>query len=77
MYAVIFRAQSAVQDEEYLSTANRLRDLAFDEYGCMEFISLEQDGLEIAISYWPDEEHILRWKENTEHMMAQDMGKQE
>ena len=38
-----------------------------------EFRSLFNEG----ISYWPDEEHILRWKENTEHMMAQDMGKQE
>ena len=75
MYAVIFKAQIKTQDPTYASTAERLRELALQEYGCLEFTSTTQGSREIAISYWPSKTHIQAWKNNAEHQQAQALGK--
>jgi heme-degrading monooxygenase HmoA len=75
MYAVTFRAEIAELDEEYLSTANRLRELAINEYGCTSFSSSTEGNQEITISHWPSKEHIAAWHENPEHKKAQSKGK--
>ena len=74
MYAVIFRAKTAGLDEEYDRVAERMRKLALGEYGCLEFIAVTQDSEEIAISYWENEDQILKWKRNSEHILAQELG---
>lgn len=71
MYAVIFRAEVSHVDDEYLSTAIKLRDLALREYGCKEFISTTDGTTEVAISYWDNESQIKEWKRNLEHRLAQ------
>jgi len=58
-----------------VQTARRLRDLAIDEYGCVEFISAVEGDEEIAVSYWESEQQILRWREDPEHVKAQEMGR--
>lgn len=75
IYAVIFRAQLAQPDEEYDQTAERLQDLARQDYGCIDFISLTSGYNEVSISYWEDLEHIQTWKTNAEHLLAQKTGK--
>jgi len=75
MYAVIFRAKIAGLDEEYDRVAERMRKLALGEYGCLEFIAVTQDSEEIAISYWENEDQILEWKRNSEHILAQELGR--
>ncbi len=75
MYAVIFRAQVALLDEEYGRMAARLRELALSEYGCIEFVSLGEGDQEIAISYWESEAQIKAWKQNMEHLLAQSLGR--
>jgi heme-degrading monooxygenase HmoA len=75
MYAVIFRAEILALDAGYTSMANRMRDLAINEYGCVEFVACTQGNSEIAISYWESEEHIQRWKQNAEHLVAQEKGR--
>ena len=75
MYAVIFRAKTAGLDEEYDRVAERMRKLALGEYGCLEFIAVTQDSEEIAISYWENEDQILEWKRNSEHILAQKLGR--
>jgi arginine utilization protein RocB len=75
MYAVIFRAQIAQLDERYFTTAERLRDLALSDYGCLDFIANTQGEQELAISYWPSLAHIQRWQQNPEHLAAQALGK--
>ena len=74
MYAVIFKASLRQQDEEYIKTASRLRELA-KSYGCIDFISTTENNLEIAISYWGSEEQIKNWKMDPEHIAAQELGK--
>jgi len=74
MYAVIFRATIEALDEEYARVARRMRDLAINEYGCLEFVCVREGSEEVAISYWETEEQIQRWKEDPEHLQAQELG---
>ena len=76
MYAVIFRASTRDPDEEYEATALKLRDLALQSFGCLEFVSLCEGPEEISISYWPDEDSIRAWKAHSEHLLAQEMGRE-
>ncbi len=75
VYAVIFRAEMNDPDEDYFETASRMRELALNDYGCLEFSSCCEGGSEIAISYWPSRQHIQAWKNNPEHQNAQSLGK--
>jgi len=73
-YAVIF---SSIQSEElagYESAAARMYELATEEPGYLGFESA-RDGLGISVSYWKDTASIARWKMNSEHILAQEMGK--
>ena len=74
MFAVIFRANVKELDNSYFETAKRMRDLAFEKYGCLDFLSLSENGDEVAISYWPSLEAIKRWRNDEEHKMAQRKG---
>jgi heme-degrading monooxygenase HmoA len=76
MYAVIFRAKPGIQDEKYSETVARMRALAFEKYGCIDFISATEGDHEIAISYWPDEASIKQWKNDPEHALAQAVGRE-
>lgn len=75
MYVVIFRAKINALDDDYLKMANKLRGLALKEFGCLEFTALTQNDHEIALSYWPDEKSIQRWKQQADHVMAQTLGR--
>lgn len=37
MYVVIFRAKTRNVDDEYFFVANRMREIAIEEYGCLGF----------------------------------------
>mgnify|MGYP003471189357 FL=1 len=75
MYAVIFRAEILELDAEYAATARRMRDLAIDQYGCVEFVACTEGHTELAVSYWESAEQIRQWKQNAEHMIAQEKGR--
>ena len=55
--------------------AERMRDLAINEYGCIEFTACTEGNREIAISYWPSIEHVKACHQNPEHKKAQELGK--
>ncbi len=76
MIVVIFRARIADLDDDYFQTAARLRDLAFDEFGCCGFHSLNEGDQEITLSYWSDEDAVRAWKAHPEHVAAQQRGKE-
>lgn len=77
MYAVIFRAEIKKFDEAYAKTADRMRTLAMEEYGCTEFTAVAEGSQEIAISYWQDLDQIKRWKQDARHLAAQELGRSE
>jgi heme-degrading monooxygenase HmoA len=75
MFVVIFRAKAGIQDEEYSQSVARMRELAFNKYGCLDFIVVTEGKHEIAISYWENEESIKQWKQDAEHSLAQELGR--
>ncbi len=75
MFVVIFRATVRELDGEYSAMAARMRELALTQFGCVEFHALLEGQEEIALSYWPDEESILAWRQHPEHVEAQRLGR--
>jgi heme-degrading monooxygenase HmoA len=75
MFVVIFRAKIAKLDDEYSRVAQRLRDLALTKFGCLEFHAVTEGNHEIALSYWPDQDKIRAWKQHSDHLIAQELGK--
>jgi len=75
MYAVIFTADVKEFDSEYSAMASKMRDLAIDEHNCIEFISCAEGKKEISISYWKHMDHIESWKNNIQHLEAQELGR--
>lgn len=75
MYAVIFKAKVNELDKAYYAMAARMRELAIGEYGCSGFVSVTEADQEIAISYWDNLNNIHKWKQNAEHLVAQELGK--
>jgi len=76
MFAVIFKARIAEVDDEYSRMAERMKKLAFEKYGCLDFVSATEGKEEIAISYWDTERQIRDWKNDPEHRLAQIRGRE-
>lgn len=74
-FIVVFRATVREFDDEYSRVAARMRDLALEEFGCLEFHALTEGNQEVALSYWPSEEAIAAWKQHPEHVFAQEKGR--
>ena len=75
MYVVIFRATVALFDDEYFQMAAEMKELAFSKYGCLDFVSVTENDEEIAISYWDTMQQISDWKNDPQHMLAQQAGR--
>jgi heme-degrading monooxygenase HmoA len=75
MFVVIFRAHIADIDNEYIEMAAQLRELALNQYGCVEFVVVTEGEQEIALSYWHDDVQIKQWKQNVDHLIAQKFGR--
>ena len=76
MVVVIFRARIRVLDDEYARTAARMRELAFAEFGCLDFVAWTEGSDEVALSWWPDGEAVRAWKSHPEHALAQQAGRE-
>jgi heme-degrading monooxygenase HmoA len=75
MYVVIFRAKTKTEDEAMSKMAERLREMALEQFGCLEFVGMAEDNEELAVSYWPDEDSIRAWKQQADHVVAQELGR--
>lgn len=73
-YAVIFSSVNTENVEDYSAMADRMVELATKEEGFLGIESAKNE-LGITISYWKDLESIKKWKENTEHEIAQETGR--
>ena len=76
MFVVIFRATIRSLDPEYSAVAEKMRELALKEFGCIQFHSVTEGRDEVALSYWPSEESIRSWKAHPEHLLAQKAGRE-
>ncbi len=78
-FAVIFTAQRTMSDENmYQIIADRMVTLAQQQRGFLGVESVRgDDGVGITVSYWRDHEAISNWRNNLEHLAAQQMGRKE
>ena len=76
MFVVIFRAKVKNLDSEYAVVAARMRELALNQFDCLEFHAVSEGANEVALSYWPDEASIRAWKNHAEHVLAQQLGRE-
>jgi len=75
MFVVIFQAQFDQLDDEYEKTARMLRERAFSDYNCLDFVSRCEGKHEITLSYWKSRDDIENWKNDALHQIAQENGK--
>ena len=75
-FVVIFRAKARALDADYGAMAAQMRELALTRFGCLDFTAATEGDQEIALSYWPDEASIRAWKQHTDHLMAQRLGRE-
>ena len=73
-YAVIFSSLRTDIAEGYQDTAQRMVELAAEQPGFLGVESV-REGLGITISYWESLEAIRNWKQQTEHLVAQQKGR--
>jgi len=77
-YAVIFTGQRSDIEDGYADTAERMLALAAEQPGYLGVESARgPDGLGITTSYWESLEAIAAWKQNSEHLLAQQRGREE
>lgn len=74
-YAVIFTTVRSEIDEGYVEMAERMLDLARSQKGFLGEESVRNE-LGITISYWESLDDIRLWRENSEHKIAQRLGKE-
>ena len=73
-YAVIFTSIKKENAEGYASMAERMVELAQQQPGFLGVESARQE-IGITVSYWESLEAIKLWKQNAEHLVAQELGK--
>ena len=75
-YAVIFTSRRTGEDEAgYSDMSGEMLELATQQPG---FLGVEhaRDALGITISYWDSLSSIAAWKSQSEHRLAQQLGRE-
>jgi heme-degrading monooxygenase HmoA len=75
-YAVIFTSERTLIDEGYGEMAEKMSELAQQQPGYLGQESA-REGLGITVSYWETLEAIRLWKQNADHLFAQQKGREE
>jgi heme-degrading monooxygenase HmoA len=75
-YAVIFTSERTPIDAGYGEMAQKMDELAQQQPGYLGQESA-REGLGITVSYWETLEAIRNWKQNAEHLFAQQKGRGE
>ncbi|PZX57064.1 heme-degrading monooxygenase HmoA [Algoriphagus ratkowskyi] len=73
-YAVIFSSVRTEFEEGYAETAEEMVRLAEEQEGYLGYESV-RDGLGITVSYWASLDAIRNWKQQTDHQVAQKLGR--
>lgn len=73
-YAVIFTTIRTAIDEGYFETAKQMEDLAKEQEGYLGIESAREE-VGITVSYWQSLEAIVNWKNNIEHTIARNKGR--
>lgn len=73
-YAVIFTSKRTESNDSYSEVAQKMVELAQKQEG---FLGVEsaRNEIGITVSYWKDLTSISKWKQNLNHLDAQQKGK--
>ncbi len=81
-YAVIFTSTLTQNNEGYSEMAQKMEELAKAQFGFLGIDSAREDtstalsgAVGITVSYWESLEAIKNWKQNAEHLIAQQKGR--
>lgn len=75
-YAVIFSSKRTEIIEGYSDMANLMVELAQKQEGYLGMESVRDPKLGITVSYWRDIDSIRKWKQQSDHLIAQQLGKE-
>ena len=75
-YAVIFTSINTAAGSDYSEMADLMVQLAQKQDGYLGIESARNE-LGITVSYWRDLESIKKWKENTDHSVAEVKGRKD
>lgn len=73
-YAVIFTSTLTENIEGYQEMAKKMENLAKQQNGFLGIDSAREE-LGISVSYWETLDAIKNWKQNSEHILAQQKGR--
>lgn len=75
-YAVIFTSLRTTEDKGYGEMAKQMETLAKQQPG---FIAVEsaRETIGITVSYWDSLEAIAQWKQQADHLLAQQLGRKQ
>jgi heme-degrading monooxygenase HmoA len=73
-YAVIFTSIKSNQDKAYNEMSDRMVELAKKQDGYLGHESARNE-IGITVSYWSSLQAIKKWKQHTEHLLAQQYGR--
>lgn len=72
-YAVIFTSTRTAVDDGYAEMATKMVELAQQQEGFLGIESVRND-IGITVSYWRDLDSIKNWKNQLDHLEAQQKG---
>lgn len=75
-YAVIFTSTLTRNNEGYIEMAQKMVDLAKTQSGFLG-IDSAREVVGITVSYWESLGAIKAWKQNSEHLIAQQKGREQ
>ena len=75
-YAVIFSSIRTNGDKGYSEMAAKMVEPAKQQEGFLGVESAREE-FGITVSYWKDLNAIIKWKENAEHSIAREKGRNE
>ncbi|WP_440132968.1 antibiotic biosynthesis monooxygenase family protein [Chitinophaga sancti] len=74
-YAVIFTSLRTDVEDGYKDTATLMVELAKTQPGYLG-VESARDGVGITVSYWKSLEAIRNWKQQADHIIAQQLGRE-
>lgn len=75
-YAVIFTSTQKENIDGYFEMANKMEELAKKQLGFIKMDSV-RNTLGITVSYWENLDAIKKWKQQSDHLIAQLKGQQD
>ncbi|MBT8304067.1 MAG: antibiotic biosynthesis monooxygenase [Bacteroidia bacterium] len=75
-YVVIFTSTHTDSTQGYSEMAAKMEQLASEQDGFLG-IDTARNDVGISNSYWESLEDIKNWKQNADHLLAQEMGKKQ